>query len=251
VLLAYLAYHCHRTHQREALIELLWPACEPHSGRQRLSTALSWLRDHLEPPGVPAGAILIADRAAVGLDPKAITTDVADFQAACSAGLPPGGYADRKVGATTAKQAGSGAEQTELLAQAAALYRGELLPGYFDDWILQERQWLAETYFQALGQLLAHLERASEFERALDYARRGVSADPLREEAHRDLIRLLAAVGQPAAALRQYHELERLLQEQLDGTPEPATRALVREIERLAILRGSGVQGFRGSGVQA
>src|SRR5712692_10235817 len=124
VLLAYLAYHCHRTHQREALLEVLWPECEPHSGRQRLSTALSWLRHQLEPPGVPAGVVLIADRAAVGLDPKAITTDVADFQAACSAGLPPGGYADRKVGATTAKQAGSGAEQTELLAQAAALYRG-------------------------------------------------------------------------------------------------------------------------------
>src|SRR5712692_1297104 len=241
VLLAYLAYHCHRTHQREALIELLWPACEPHSGRQRLSTALSWLRHQLEPlprsGPMLAGAVLIADRASVRLNPEAITTDVAEFQTACSAGLPPGGSADRKVGATTAKHAGSSAEETECLAQAVELYPGELLPGYFDDWVLQERQWLAERYFAALGQLLAHLERASEFERALDYARRGVSADPLREEAHRDLIRLLAAVGQPAAALRQYQELERLLKEQLDATPESATRALVREIERLAILR--------------
>src|SRR5262249_32671207 len=84
---------------------------------------------------------------------------------------------------------------------------------------------------------LAHLERASEFERAVDHARHGVSADPLREEAHRDLIRLLAAAGQPAAALRQFQELERLLREQLDATPEAATRALVRETARLAVLR--------------
>lgn len=145
VLLAYLAYHCHRTHQREALIELLWPEGEPHSGRQRLSTALSWLRDQLEPPDVPTGAVLVADRASVRLNPEGITTDVIEFRASLQA----------------AKHAGGSAEQTERLAQAVELYAGELLPGYFDDWILQERQWLAETYFQALGQLLAHLERAS------------------------------------------------------------------------------------------
>lgn len=43
-------------------------------------------------------------------------------------------------------------------------------------------------------------------------------------------------MGQPSAALRQYHELERLLKEQLETTPGAAIRALVREIERLAIL---------------
>src|SRR5207249_3373409 len=129
---------------------------------------------------------------------------------------------------------------------------GELLPGFFDDWVLQERQWLAGRFFEALEQLLAHLERASEFDRALEYARHGVSADPLREEAHRDLIRLLGAAGQPGAALRQYQELERLLKEQLGAVPEAATRALVREIERLAILRSqpSPVHPLRPSGHQ-
>src|SRR6266568_718303 len=257
-LLAYLAYHGRRAHQREALIELLWPGRDPAASRDGLSTELSWLRHQLEPPLVksselrvespadadpsklstlnsPLSTVIVADRASVRLSHDAITTDVAEFQAALQA----------------AKQAGSSAEQTEYLAQAVQLYAGELLPGYFDDWVLQERQWLAERYFEALSQLLAHLERASEFERALDYARQGVTADPLREEAHRDLIRLLAAVGQPAAALRQYQELERLLKEQLDTSPESATRALVREIERLAILRGSGAQAFRRSGVQS
>src|SRR5206468_3485662 len=127
--------------------------------------------------------------------------------------------------------------QAECLERAVELYRGELLPGCFDDWVLQERQWLAERFFQALGQLLAHLERKSDFPRALEFARRGVAADPLREEGHADLMRLLAAVGQPAAALRQYQELERLLQQELGSTPSTATRCLAREIERLAVLR--------------
>jgi DNA-binding SARP family transcriptional activator len=169
LLLAYLAYSPHRSHPREALIDLLWPECEPQAGRNNLSVSLSWLRRQLEPHGRPAGAVLIADRASIQLSPEATTTDVAEFQAALQA----------------AKQAASVVEQSAFLAQAVELYPGELLPGYFDDWVLQERPWLAQRFFEALGQLLAHLERASEFDRALDYARRGVSADPLREEAHR------------------------------------------------------------------
>ena len=57
-LLAYLAYHGHRLHAREELVELLWPD-DPDTGRHKLSVALSSLRQELEPPGVPDGAILI------------------------------------------------------------------------------------------------------------------------------------------------------------------------------------------------
>src|SRR6266852_1351613 len=48
-LLAYLAYHRHRSHRREALVELLWPECEPAIGRNNLSVSLSSLRRQLEP----------------------------------------------------------------------------------------------------------------------------------------------------------------------------------------------------------
>src|SRR5262249_41898953 len=73
-------------------------------------------------------------------------------------------------------------------------------------------------------------EQAGETDRALDVARRAVAADPLREEAHGDLIRLYLATGQPSAALRQYRELERLLREELGETPSAAMRALVERL---------------------
>src|SRR5579871_4206343 len=85
VLLAYLAFYRHRSHPREQLIEMLWPGCEPEAGRNSLSKALSSLRHQLEPPGIPAGAILLADRASVQLNPDATTTDVAEFEAALQA----------------------------------------------------------------------------------------------------------------------------------------------------------------------
>src|SRR5438552_12822810 len=76
-LLAYLAYHGHRSHPREELIELLWPDQPLEAGRNRLRLALSSLRRQLEPPGIPSGAVLLADRHSVQLNPAVVATDVA------------------------------------------------------------------------------------------------------------------------------------------------------------------------------
>jgi predicted ATPase/DNA-binding SARP family transcriptional activator len=213
-LLGYLAYHGHRSHPREALIELHWPECDLEVGRQRLRTALTSLRHQLEPPGVLPGAVILADSAAVQLNPATCGTDVAQFEARLR----------------SAASAHSGAERVQGLTDAVALYRGELLPGYCEGWVLPERERLAEMFFQALGQLIAHAERAGDLDRALQWARRAVSADPLREAGHRDLMRLLAATGERDAALRQYRELARRLDEELGAEPEEETRALARSL---------------------
>jgi DNA-binding SARP family transcriptional activator len=221
VLFAYLACHLQRSHPREELVELLWPESEPHAGRNNLSKELSWLRGELEPPGVTFGAVLPADRANVRLNPAAVTTDYAQFEAALDA----------------AERARGSAERAQCLAQAVEQYRGELLPAYHDDWILGPRQWLAEQYVQALSQLLTLAEEAEDLRRALNYAHRLVAADPLREGSHHELIRLLATAGQPAAALRQYLELERLLEQELSVTPDPTIRDLAQQIEASQLVR--------------
>jgi DNA-binding SARP family transcriptional activator len=194
LLLAYLAYHCDRSHSRDALLDLLWPDCRPEAARCNLSAALSWLRRQLaaggpaggqpedrevDPPGAPwMGSVIVANRATVQLNPTAVSTDVAEFEAALE----------------TAGRAAGSAERAHWLIQALELYRGELLPGYFEDWVLEPRRWLAERYFQALRQLAAELERDGDFRGALQYARRAVCTAPVREEAHQDLLRLYARV---------------------------------------------------------
>jgi DNA-binding SARP family transcriptional activator len=243
-LFAYLAFFHHRSHSREVLIELLWPDCPLPAGRNRLKVALTSLRHQLEPPGVPAGAVILADRASVQLNPEAISTDVARFEATCSSGLLlgvadcsadlPSGDTDRKVG--TPSRAASSSERIQRLTEAIELYRGELLPGYFEAWILPERERLAEALHQALKQLTTVAVQAGDHHQALQWARRAVSIDPLRAEAHHDLIRLLAAAGQPAAALRHYQELEQILAREFGVEPAPEMRTTVEEI------RSSGVQ---------
>ena len=213
-LFAYLAYFTARRHPREELVERFWPEAEPEAGRMSLRTALASLRRQLEPPGVPSGSVLVADRASVHLNPAAVSVDVAQFQVALQA---------------AAKRASE--EQAPLLAEAVEIYQGDLLPGFYEDWVLSERERQADAYLGALRQLTRLLAQARDFHRALEYARRAVSADPLREEAHRNLMRLYVAVGRPAAALQQYAEMECLLREKLGVEPSEATRALAQELQ--------------------
>src|SRR5690242_6079175 len=67
-LFAYLAYHLRETHHREILSELLWPESDATTLRNSLSVALSSLRNQFEPPGVPQGSVIRADRLSVGLN---------------------------------------------------------------------------------------------------------------------------------------------------------------------------------------
>ena len=115
-LLAYLALFTQHPHPREELMELLWPEEDPEKARQRLRQALYALRQQLEPPGTPQGSVLIANRHAIALNVSCFTCDARLFEQA-------------------ARQ-----QKTE---EATSLYKGEVLPGFYDDWILQERTRLA------------------------------------------------------------------------------------------------------------
>jgi predicted ATPase/DNA-binding SARP family transcriptional activator/Tfp pilus assembly protein PilF len=214
-LLAFLAYHSRQAHPRDALAELLWPESDPEKARRSLGVELTSLRRQLEPPQLPPGSVLQTDRASVQLNPATCDTDVQVFEAALRA----------------AARATSDPERTQRLTEAAERYHGELLPGYFEAWIVPERERLLEAYTRALSELVGLLERVGDLGQALQWSRRAITADPLREEAHRDVIRLLSATGQPVAALRQYRALERLLRHELRAAPEAALRSLARELE--------------------
>lgn len=213
-LLAYLAYHREQLHPREVLAEMLWPWSAPTAGRKSLSMALSSLRSQLEPPGIDAGSVILADRQSVGLSPATVTTDVTEFHALLR----------------RAEVAGSDAERLQCTAEAVALYRGPLLPGYYQDWLLPEQRRLADAYFAALRHLTNELAARGDYQSAIDHARQAVSFDPVREGAHEHLIRLLIAAGDPVAAVRQYEELEQVLEEQLSEQPSAALRELRREL---------------------
>jgi predicted ATPase len=111
-------------------------------------------------------------------------------------------------------------------------FQGFLLPGYYDDWIVPEQGRIAQLFFEAAHAHARLAEQAGDFGSAIEIAWRAVNFDPLHEEAQADLIRLLAASGQPAAALKQFRELERLLEAELGEAPARSTWQLARTIEQ-------------------
>jgi hypothetical protein len=122
------------------------------------------------------------------------------------------------------------------LETAVALYRGDLLPGFYDDWVIAERERLRFAFVDALERLAGLFVSAGRVSEAIESARRLVAAETTREESQRLLMRLLLDARRPADALRQFEDLERLLRDQWDAEPEPETSELARE----ARSRGGG-----------
>jgi len=83
----------------------------------------------------------------------------------------------------------------------------------------------------ALNQLVAHHARQGELELGLRFARRLLRLEAWREEAHREVMRLLALDGQRSAALAQYETCRRLLAEELGVEPSEATELLYTQIQ--------------------
>src|SRR5207237_342311 len=130
-----------------------------------------------------------------------------------------------------AVQAPDDLRRAQHLEDAVERYGGRLLPGFYEEWVLAEQDRLSERFLQAARQLVSLLEKSGARARAREWARRVVSQEPLREEGHAEVMRLLAADDQHPAALRQYRELERLLDQELGEAPGPALRRFARQIE--------------------
>lgn len=218
-LLAYLAFYADRRHSREVLAELLWPDEETDATRARLRQTLACLRRALHAARSDAGdepdsALVLTDGITVQLNGGRFSTDVMGFEE-CLA---------------RAGQAASPEARIPHLSRAIDLYRGELLPGFYEEWIAPERDRLLDQYLGALRRLADALAETGDLEGAIDRARRVVAADPLREESHRYLMRLYARTDRWSELRRQYRELEAVLREELHTAPSRATRKLLEEL---------------------
>jgi predicted ATPase/DNA-binding SARP family transcriptional activator len=186
-------------HPRSEVAGRFWPDVLESSARKSLRTELVAVRQAL---GAQAGA-LAATRDTVGLAGDEVVVDAREF--------------DRLV-------------REDRLLEAVDLCSGELLAGLDDDWIYEAR----ELHRHRLGDVLERIAGAAETTGALTDAirisRRRVALDPLREDAHRELIRRLIAAGEPSAARLAFDDLARRLRAELRVAPSPGTRRLLDAI---------------------
>jgi DNA-binding SARP family transcriptional activator len=113
----------------------------------------------------------------------------------------------------------------------ARAFAGELLPGWYDDWVLLERERFRQLSLRALDTVCERHLRAGAIGEALEAGLLAVSLEPLRESAHRAIIRVHLADGNVGEALRQYRLCTRLLREQLGIGPTPQLRDLLGRLD--------------------
>src|SRR5947199_1845473 len=207
-LLAYLVLHRDVPQQRQHLAFLFWPNTTEAQARNNLRQLLHQLRQAF--PAVEH--FLSADTHTLHWHPVTpFHLDVAEFEQTLN-------LADAAIRRN---------DQHELqaaLEQADRLYRGELLPGCYDEWILPERERLRQHHFQALERLLRLFEEQGNTVTAIRYAQRLLGLDPLSEDRYRQLMRLFALNNDRASALHVYHTCVSTLQREMGIDPAPATR---------------------------
>jgi DNA-binding SARP family transcriptional activator len=106
----------------------------------------------------------------------------------------------------------------------------ELLPDWYDDWVLVEREHFRQVRLRALETLCERFMDARRLDEALAMGFAALKGEPLRESAHRALIRLYLLQGNVCEAIRQYRLCCRLLRP-LGVEPSEQITALVRGID--------------------
>ncbi|WP_345537707.1 AfsR/SARP family transcriptional regulator [Phytohabitans rumicis] len=114
-------------------------------------------------------------------------------------------------------------------AAAGTPYVGDLLPGWYDDWVLYERERLRQTSLRARETQAARHLAAGRWAEALSIALDVVRLEPLRESAHRTVMEVHLAEDNIGEALRQYVLLSRLLDVELGVRPSEPTRTLLSD----------------------
>jgi DNA-binding SARP family transcriptional activator/ABC-type glycerol-3-phosphate transport system substrate-binding protein len=206
---------------RPALAGLLWGDLPEATARANLRRALVDLRQTV-------GDYLEIERQTVGFGAAAnIWIDVVELAAGVDQPSSPG--------------------RVERLQKAVELYRGDFLAGFyiraapdFESWVAAERERLRGLVVQALCTLADYHSNHGELARGIAAIRRVLVLEPWREEAHRQLMLMLAHNGQRGAALAQFETCRQILDEELEVEPGPEMVALYEGIREGRIGRGAG-----------
>jgi predicted ATPase/DNA-binding SARP family transcriptional activator len=203
-LLARLALYADAPQRRQQLAFLYWPDSSERQARTNLRQLIHNLRQAL-----PEAERFIVDEGGALLwrADAPCTLDVTRFTTAASTARTPAAF-----------------------AAAVTLYRGDLLPELYDDWLVPERERLRAAFTELLEAAIAQAEAQHDLSGALGYTRRLIEHDPLHEAAYRAQMRLAAARGERAGVVRAWRECVATWERELGVEPSHATRALYEQL---------------------
>jgi len=197
---AYLLLHRERVPARETVAFALWPDDPEENALANLRRAL-YLAQRALPPGEEW---LLIDRKTIRWNAEApYRLDVAEYETLAAAG-------DN--------------------VKAAALYSGELLQSFEDEWVQEPRAYYHAMQQRVLTSAIGQLRETGDLPAAAEMTRRALQFDPWNEEFIRCMMMLRAQSGDRAGALGEYRTFEALLQRELGAAPATETVALYERL---------------------
>jgi DNA-binding SARP family transcriptional activator len=213
----FLLSHRRAVHSRESLASLLWSECSTEQSKKNLRQTLWRLRSCDALPAEMKQTLLISiDKDHIQLNPEIdFRVDIEVFEQI---------YREVKAQPTIDEKL------AQRLREAAQLYRGSFLEGYWNDWCLFERERFQNMYLAMMDKLIEWSISQENFEEGLDYGERILQLDPASERAHQQMMRLHHLSGNRTAALRQFERCVRQLKEELDVNPSASTLKILSQI---------------------
>ncbi len=202
LLLAYLALHAGQAQPRAKLGGLLWPDSDEKNARSNLRHALWRLRgalgeEHFE-----------VDKTAITFQPNGDwRLDVAEL------------YEEPLASASA-----------EALLDQISFYRGELLPGAYEDWVVRERERLEAVFGDRVDLLLDRLVHEQRWREARDWAERWIAQGHVPEAAFRTLMLAYAAEGEISGVAETYQRCVEVLSRELGVEPSEETSQLFKQL---------------------
>ncbi len=206
-LLAYLLLNRHTPQSRQSIAFRFWPNSTEKQSRTNLRRLLYSLRQALPQSD---HYLQITTETLYWRSGSPYVLDVAQFETYAAKSQDDGSQ--------------SGAHLT--ISELDTLYAGDLLPGFYEEWILEERERLRTLFASSLTKLAAQYEAERDYGAAVAAARRLLILDALQESSYRLLMHLHLLNDDRAAALTVYHRCATTLREELGVDPSPLTEEI-------------------------
>ena len=223
VLFAFLALNPGVAHRRERLAGLLWPDSNEANARRNLRQTLWVIRRALHPADSKPAVAASSQSTHQPLEhPNLIASD----DLTITFNTPPNFTFD----AALITQDVDRHVATDDLMRMLNAYRGELLPGVYDDWVILERERIHQQFERKINLLLDRLQVARNWDQTLHWGERWIALGGAPEPAFRALMSAHAALGDVSKAAEMYHRCVEAMQRELEVEPSQQTQLLFQQI---------------------
>jgi WD40 repeat protein/DNA-binding SARP family transcriptional activator len=204
-LLAFLALHAQQEHRREQIAGLLWPEASEANARNNLRHAI-WLINQ----ALGSNDYLRADRITLSFNTRA----------------------PHRVDAMMLLDCRPDFSATEALVEAASAYQGELLPGFYDEWMTPIREAVNIAFEKVIDALTTRLVTEKRWRDAMAWAAHWIAHAPAPEAAYRALMSACAELGDPGGLAAAYGACVDGVREHFATHPSPDTVRLYRRLRQ-------------------